>query len=102
MLYDDGGIACDDTALVIRRYYPWGAKMIPYTAVRSVRRLPLGIRKWRIWGSGDFVHWWNFDRARPNKEMALELDVGKRVRPAITPDSWEAVEAILLARSGPS
>ncbi|HLG91546.1 MAG TPA: hypothetical protein VKY15_01010, partial [Acidimicrobiales bacterium] len=24
VLYDGGGIACDDDALVVRRYYPWG------------------------------------------------------------------------------
>jgi hypothetical protein len=100
VLYDDGSIACDDAGLVIRRYYPWGAKTVPYATVRSVRRLTLGIRKWRIWGSGDFVHWWNFDPARPQKEMALDIDVGKRVRPTITPDDWQVVEAILLARAG--
>jgi hypothetical protein len=26
VLYDDGRIACTDTALLIRWYYPWGAK----------------------------------------------------------------------------
>jgi hypothetical protein len=87
---------------VIRRYYPWGSKKVPYGAVRSVRRVPLGIRKWRIWGSGDVVHWWNLDPNRPRKQMALDIDVGKRVRPMITPDDWQAVEAILLARSSVS
>jgi uncharacterized protein (TIGR03086 family) len=35
--YDDGLIACDATALVIRRYYPWGAKRIPGAERRAVR-----------------------------------------------------------------
>ena len=41
MLYDDGRIACDDAALVIRRYYPWGTKRLPYSSIRSVERRPL-------------------------------------------------------------
>ena len=99
MLYDDGKIACDETSLIIKRYYPWGAKTIPYSAIRSVGRLtPLGIRKWRLWGSGDFVHWWNLDRERPSKELALVLDVGHHIRPTITPDDPRAVEGILTER----
>jgi hypothetical protein len=97
MLYDDGRIACDETGLVIRRYYPWGAKTVPYRSIRSVRQLPLsfGGRRWRLWGSGDFVHWWNLDPDRPHKDVALELDVGQRIRPTITPDDPDAVERIL-------
>jgi hypothetical protein len=53
------------------------------------------VRKWRIWGSGDFVHWWNRDLQRPNKTVALVLDVGRRVRPTITPDDPETVELII-------
>ena len=97
--YQDGGIVCDDKALTIRRYYPWGAKRIPYSSIRSVERLPLTgastVRRWRIWGSGDFVHWWNFDAERPKKKLALVLDTGNRVRPTITPDDPDAVERIL-------
>jgi hypothetical protein len=80
-------------------YYPWGAKRIAYSSIRSVQRLPLTgaseLRRWRIWGSGDFVHWWNFDPNRPHKDVALVLDVGRRIRPTITPDDPEAVAQIL-------
>ena len=96
VLYDDGKIACDDRGLVIRRYYPWGAKTIPYGAIRSVRHLsPLGVRKWRLWGSGDLVHWWNLDRGRPKKQLALEIDTGHHIHPTITPDDPHTVERIL-------
>lgn len=104
LAYDDGLIACDDDGLLIRRYYPWGAKRIPYASLRGVRALPLtGVnraRRWRIWGSGDFVHWWNFDPGRTRKTLALVLDVGRRVRPTITPDDAQAVEHILTQRLG--
>jgi hypothetical protein len=97
--YDDGGVACDREGLIIRRYYPWGSKRVEYTSIKRVTSLPLtgknGIRRWRIWGSGDFVHWWNLDSRRPNKEVALVLDLGRRVRPTITPDDPDTVERII-------
>ena len=97
MLYDDGRIACDDTGITIRWYYLWGAKRIPYRAIRSVAERPLtAVRgRWRIWGSGDFVHWYNLDPGRRSKQVALELDVGGRVKPTITPDDPGAVHRIL-------
>jgi hypothetical protein len=99
VLYDDGGVVCGDHDLLIRRYYPWGAKRIPYSAIKGVTELPLRgasrVRRWRIWGSGDFIHWWNLDSHRTHKELALVLDVGHRVRPTITPDDPAAVAGIL-------
>ena len=77
MLYDDGKIACDDTGLIIRQYYPWGAKKIPYSSIKSVKR------------------WWNLDRARPEKEIALDIDTGRRIHPTITPGDPQTVERIL-------
>ncbi len=101
--YDDGGVACDNDGLLIRRYYPWGAKRIPYASIRGVEELPLTggnrIRRWRLWGSGDFVHWWNLDGHRPKKSMALVVDVGRRVRPTITPDAPDTVARIVRERS---
>ncbi|HLI15664.1 MAG TPA: hypothetical protein VKV23_06405 [Acidimicrobiales bacterium] len=100
MLYDDGRIACDDQALTIRWYYLWGAaKTIPYRRIRAVTRRPLtGLSgRWRIWGSGDLVHWWNLDPRRPAKSTALYVDVGRTITPVITPDDPDAVEAILRA-----
>jgi hypothetical protein len=95
MLYDDGEIACDDSGLLIRRYYPWGSKRVPYSSIKGVRRLPIRVRKWRIWGSGDFRHWWNLDPRRPEKDTALELDLGRWIRPTITPDDVQAVEELV-------
>ncbi|MGH9044434.1 MAG: hypothetical protein ACRDVP_06325 [Acidimicrobiales bacterium] len=103
MLYDDGRIACDDTTLIIRVYYLWGgAKRIPYGSIREVTRRPLGIGtgRGRIWGSGDFVHWWNLDPRRLHKTMALEIDVGRKVIPTISPDEPDAVERIIAEHRG--
>jgi hypothetical protein len=97
--YDDGLIRCDERTLSIQRYYPWGTKQIPYASIRGVQTLPLTgaqrVRRWRLWGSGDFVHWWNFDPHRPGKSIALVLDTGRRIHPTITPDNAPAVAQIL-------
>ena len=101
-LYNDGRVACDQEGIRIAWYYPWGAKRIPYTSLKAVDNLPLTginkIRRWRIWGSGDFVHWWNLDPGRTHKQMALVLDAGHHIRPTITPDDPGAVERILRER----
>ncbi|MFE2581095.1 hypothetical protein [Streptomyces sp. NPDC059378] len=100
--YDDGTIRCDDQGIAILRYYPWGAKTIRYASIRGVQTLPLTgankVRRWRIWGSGDFVHWWNFDPNRPKKGVALVLDVGHRICPTITPDDAAAVARIIAEK----
>ena len=97
-------MACGPTELVIRRYYPWGSKRIPYQSIRRVTELPLvgadSMRRWRIWGSGDFVHWWNLDGGRPDKTMALVLDVGRRILPTIPPDDAGQVARLLRERAG--
>jgi hypothetical protein len=97
VLYDDGRIACDNGAITIRWYYLWGAKRIPYRAIRSVEERTLSrVRgRWRIWGSGDFVHWYSLDPSRTRKDVALVLDVGGRVKPTITPDDPTKVRHIL-------
>jgi len=95
--YDDGLIACTGDELIIRRYTALlRPRRISYAEIRTVTKRRLrSLQKWRIWGSGDLRHWFNFDGHRPSKEVALVLDVGKRVRPAITPDEPERVVAVL-------
>lgn len=102
MHYDDGRICLDDHGITIRWYYLWGSKRIPYSSIQSFIRRPMGAMtgKGRIWGSGDFVHWWNLDPRRPGKTEAFELRVGKRVIPTISPDDPERVEEILREKIG--
>ncbi|MHB8681774.1 MAG: PH domain-containing protein [Acidimicrobiales bacterium] len=97
--YDDGRIACDDEGVSIRWYYLWGRRRIPYARIRSIATYPLSaVRgKWRIWGSGDFVHWYNLDADRPRKTTGIEIDLGRRVKPCITPDDPDAVAGLISA-----
>jgi hypothetical protein len=101
MTYDDGGVACTEDALVIRRYYfPFRDKRIPYTKIEQVRRQPLSglTGQWRIWGSGDFLHWYNLDLARPRKTVEFVIEIsGGRVMPVITPNDPDTVQSELTA-----
>lgn len=96
-LYDDGRVACDDDAITLRWYYPWGSRRIPYRSIRSVKTVALSpVRgKWRLWGSGDLVHWYNLDARRPGKTTAIEIDLGRHILPMVTPDDPDAVGRIL-------
>ena len=95
--YDDGKVACTDDELVIRHYYfPSGTKRIPYSAIREARRVRLGaMGRWRIHGSGDLVHWFNFDARRPRKDAAIVIHLDGVIRPVITPDEPDQVAALL-------
>ena len=95
--YDDGLIVCTDTALVIRRYDAFQRpKRIPYEQIQLAKQVELSpARRWRIWGSGDLRHWWNYDSSRPNKRGAIVLDLGKHWQPVITPDDPEQVVQVL-------
>jgi hypothetical protein len=96
--YDDGKVACTDRELVIRSYYflGSGAKHIPYSAIREARRVRLGtMGRWRINGSGDLVHWFNFDARRPRKNSAIVIHLDGVIRPVITPDDPDRVAAVL-------
>ena len=86
-LYHDTWITCTDDAIVIRWYYLWGPKRIPYAVIRSARRVDLGTFRGnlRIWGTANPRYWASLDPGRPRKSAALILDVGTAVRPFITP-----------------
>jgi hypothetical protein len=96
--YDDGGVALTDSELIIRHYYLPLPKRIRYSAIRAVRETPMSwMGKWRIQGSSDFIHWFNFDARRPRKDTALVIYLDGRIRPVITPDDPNAVVTELAA-----
>jgi hypothetical protein len=101
-LYHDNWISCTDDALVIKGYYLWGAKRIPYSAIRSAQRVSLtALRgRGRIWGTANPRYWASLDPGRPGKSAALILDVGAAVKPFITPDDVPAVAQIIEQRAG--
>jgi hypothetical protein len=101
-LYEDPWIRCDETALEIHGYYfPLGtSKLIAYRDIQSVKPIALGLLtgRWRIWGTSYPGYWWHLDWSRPRKQTALVLDVGRPVRPVITPSDPDRVAAIIQDR----
>jgi hypothetical protein len=97
-VYRDSGLSCDAVGLTIRRYYfPWGSKRVRFDEVRSLQRVQLSALRGgaRIWGTANPRYWVNLDVKRPTKTVGLILDVGKWVRPFVTPDDPDALEAII-------
>lgn len=52
----------------------------------------------RIWGTASPRYWAHLDPGRPRKRTALILDVGRRVRPLVTPADPDRVRDIIEAR----
>ncbi|MHB8875933.1 MAG: PH domain-containing protein [Myxococcaceae bacterium] len=103
VLYEDRHLVCDEDAITVRQYYfPVGQIRIPYAEIRGLEERSLGAwtGKWRIWGTGDFEHWYHFDVDRPRKDKSIVLDKGGWVRAVITPDDPDAVLRILREKTG--
>lgn len=99
----DRWIRCEDEYIAIRGYYfPWGTKRISYDEIRGVRRVRLGFTrgKARVWGTANPRYWASLDPRRAAKDTGLVLDLGRPVRPLITPDDPDAVEECIRAHTG--
>jgi hypothetical protein len=100
--YREKEIVCGTDVVEIRHYYLWGSKKVPYGSIKGVQRVSLSALKGRarIWGTANMGYWANLDTARPSKKEGLVLDLGKSVKPFITPDDVDHVESILRDRAG--
>jgi hypothetical protein len=96
--YHDRWIDADSDGLRVRGYYfPWGTKRIPYESIRAVRRVNTGLLtgRGRAWGTSNPTLWASLDPGRVRKHEALILDLGRSVRPFLTPDDPDAVLAAI-------
>jgi len=100
--YQEKTVDCGTDAIEIRHYYLWGSKKVPYASIKGVQRIALSAFKGRarIWGTANMGYWANLDPSRPSKKEGLVIDLGKGVKPFITPDDCDRVEAILRERAG--
>jgi len=100
--YREPGVVCRDAALEIRHYYLWGSKKVPYGSIKGVQRVALAALRGRarIWGTANPGYWANLDPKRPSKKEGLVLELGTRIKPFITPDDVDRVEAIIRDRAG--
>ena len=75
-------------------YFLWGTKRIPYSSVRSIRRVALSTLR-GTWGTASPRYWASLDPQRPKKSASLILDGDRYVRHVVTPEDPDAVEAII-------
>jgi hypothetical protein len=101
-LFKEEGIICDESSVKLRRYYPWASKTIPYSSIMGVQRVTLSALKGRarLWGTMNLRYWANLDMKRTKKTEGLILDLGKRVKPYVTPDDTDALESLLREKAG--
>ena len=101
-LFKEEGIVCDETSIKIRNYYPLASKTIPYSSIKGVQRVALtNLRgKGRLWGTMNLRYWANLDMRRTRKSFGLVLDLGKKVKPYITPDDTDTLESLLREKAG--
>jgi len=99
MSYRDPLLSIEGDTLEIGRYYGVGSRRIRLSDVREAIERPLSFTRgsWRLWGSGDFRHWWNLDTSRPSKSERFELITGRWVIPTVTPDDAAAFADALRA-----
>jgi hypothetical protein len=98
--YEDDTIVLDELGLTIKNYmWPGRSKFLAYERIRSAQpiELRIGTGRWRLVGISPgrlrtFFHW---DRNRAGKSSGINLDVGRWLHRAITPDRPEEVMEIL-------
>lgn len=100
--YADARVECVAEGVRLHWYYfAWGTTQIPCGSIRALRRVEIGAltRRARVWGTAKPGYWTNFDPTRPRTTIALLVDLGRRVKPFITPDDPDAVEALIRERA---
>lgn len=99
--YRDKYLTFDEDGLTIRKYFfPVGERRITYDEIRSFHERELGAwtGRWRIWGTGDFKHWFHLDTNRPFKHRAIVIDAGGRMKSVLTPDDPDSALKVLRER----
>jgi hypothetical protein len=101
--YADRWIRCASNGIAVRGYYfPWGTKHIAYGSVRGIERVALSAARGRarIWGTSNRGYWASLDPGRLHKVTGLVLDLGRRVKPFLTPDDPDVFEVLVRSRAG--
>ena len=104
-LYEDANLVLDEDGITIRRYYfPLSApKRIAYNKIRGIKAKPMSwARKRRFFGAADPRYRFPRDVHRASEQTLLILELGRWVRPCITPEDPARVIAVLRDRVRPS
>ncbi|KAA1250473.1 hypothetical protein F0Q45_09400 [Mycobacterium simiae] len=95
--YDGGGLTLDDAGITI----PFAtSKKVAYRDIKGIKTEQMGWAsgKGRFGGASDPRYWFPLDIHRGSKTTLLILDVGRRVRPCMTPEDPDRVVELLKSR----
>ena len=76
MLYQDSLVELSyDTITFNRYYFPFGRKKLSVANIDTIRISKYNgpSRIWRLWGTGDFLHWFPLDWKRPQRDALFVL-----------------------------
>ena len=54
--------------------------------------------KGRLWGTADLRYWLPLDMRRPGKHTLICIDLGRGVKPCVSPDDTDRVIEVLRSR----
>ena len=105
-LYEDAGLVLDDDGITIRRYYFLLSvpKRVAYNKIRGIRAKPMSWAsgKGRFLGAVKPRYRLPRDVHRASKQTLLILELGRWIKPCITPEDPARVIALLRDRVRPS
>lgn len=101
----DDAVTLDETGITVKNYFlPGRPRTIRYDDIirAEIIQLGFGTGRHQLVGIGPlrprlFFHW---DRKRATKSQGLSLDLGRRLRLAITPDEPDRVLAHIRNHTG--
>ena len=103
-LYEDAGLVLDEDGITIRRYYFLLSvpKRVAYNKIRGIRAKPMSWvkDKGRLLGALNPRYRLPRDVHRATKQTLLILELGRWVKPCITPEDPAKVIALLKTRVG--
>ena len=99
--YEDRSLLIDDDGITITSYFwPGHRRHIPFSSIVAVEEIPLETfsGRYRLVGFElrrlrDFFPW---DTHRSATSRAIALDIGRRVRPVISPEDHEQVLKLIM------
>ena len=102
--YEDRSLLIDDDGITITSYFwPGHQRHIPFSSIVAVEEIPIGnfSGRYRLVGFEfrslrDFFPW---DSHRSATSPALALDIGRRIRPVISPEDHEQVVKLISERT---
>ena len=102
VLHEDKHVIITNNEIIIKCYYfPFaGEKKISFKQIKKIELINIGslTGKLKVWGMNYKLLWFHFDAGRLFKNHGIVIDIGKYIKPAITPEDINKVFHILQGK----